>query len=244
MPKKVLIIIPAYNEERNISWVLKKIPNLTDYLVETLVINDGSKDNTAFLAEKYGAIVINNKKHIGLGQTIKKGLREALKRGADIVIHLDADGQYNPEEIKRLIKPFEKVDRERIDLVLGTRLHNIEFNFGPMKIFGNKIISYLISLFVSRKSIISDTQTGFRAISKELTEILVKKLKGKYTYTQEMIIHTKLNNYKIIEVPIHFFQRKSGKSRLIRNPFIYLFKIIIICTKTYISYKIFKKKLV
>lgn len=241
MPKKVIIIIPAYNEERNISWVLKKIPKLPDYLVETLVINDGSEDNTALLATKHGAIVINNKKNIGLGQTIKKGLRETLKRGADIVIHLDADGQYNPEEIKRLIKPFVKVEREKIDLVLGTRLQNIEFNFGPMKILGNKIISYLISLFISRKSIISDTQTGFRAISKELVEIFVKKLKGKYTYTQEMIIHTKLNNFKIVEVPIHFYQRRFGRSRLIKNPFIYLLRVIIICAKTYLGYKIFEK---
>ncbi|MCK4238608.1 MAG: hypothetical protein KAX33_05755, partial [Candidatus Lokiarchaeota archaeon] len=96
----------------------------------------------------------------------------------------------------------------------------------------------LISLFISRKSIISDTQTGFRAISKDLVEVLVKKLKGKYTYTQEMIIHAQLNNFRIIEVPIHFYQRRSGKSRLIRNPFIYLYKIVIICAKTFLDYKI------
>ena len=241
MPKKVIIIIPAYNEERNISWVLKKIPKLPNFIVETLVINDGSEDNTAFLVEKHGAIVINNNKNIGLGQTIRKGLVEALKRDADIVVNMDADGQYNPEEIRKLIKPFERVERARIDLVLGARLQNIEFKFGLLKSFGNKIISYLISLFISRKSIISDTQTGFRAISKDLVEVLVKKLKGKYTYTQEMIIHAKLNNFKIIELPIHFYQRRYGESRLIKNPCIYLFKIIIICVKTYLSYRINKK---
>ncbi|MBA7503261.1 Polyprenol monophosphomannose synthase [subsurface metagenome] len=238
MPKKVIIIIPAYNEERNISWVLKKIPNLPDYIVETIVINDGSEDNTALLAAKHGVIVINNKKNIGLGQTIRKGLVEALKRDADIIVNMDADGQYDPEEIRKLIKPFERVERARIDLVLGARLQNIEFKFGLLKSFGNKIISFLISLFISRKSIISDTQTGFRAISKDLVEVLVKKLKGKYTYTQEMIIHAKLNNFRIIEVPIHFYQRRSGKSRLIRNPFIYLYKIVIICAKTFLDYKI------
>lgn len=238
MPKKVIIIIPAYNEERNISWVLKKIPNLLDYTFETIVINDGSEDNTALLAAKRGVIVINNNKNIGLGQTIRKGLVEALKRDADIIVNMDADGQYDPEEIKKLIKPFERVERARIDLVLGARLQNIEFKFGLLKSFGNKIISFLISLFISRKSIISDTQTGFRAISKDLVEVLVKKLKGKYTYTQEMIIHAKLNNFRISEVPIHFYQRRSGKSRLIRNPFIYLFKIVIICAKTYLDYNI------
>ncbi len=238
MPKKVIIIIPAYNEAGSISWVLKKIPKLPYFIVETLVINDGSEDTTAFLVEKHGAIVINNNKNIGLGQTLRKGLVEALKRDADIIVNMDADGQYDPEEIRKLIKPFERVERARIDLVLGARLQNIEFKFGFLKSFGNKIISFLISLFISRKSIISDTQTGFRAISKDLVEVLVKKLKGKYTYTQEMIIHAKLNNFRIIEVPIHFYQRRSGKSRLIRNPFIYLFKIVIICAKTYLDYKI------
>ncbi|MCK4238939.1 MAG: glycosyltransferase family 2 protein, partial [Candidatus Lokiarchaeota archaeon] len=117
MPKKVIIIIPAYNEERNISWVLKKIPKLPNFIVETLVINDGSEDTTAFLVEKHGAIVINNNKNIGLGQTIRKGLVEALKRDADIIVNMDADGQYDPEEIRKLIKPFERVERARIDLV-------------------------------------------------------------------------------------------------------------------------------
>jgi glycosyltransferase involved in cell wall biosynthesis len=242
MPKKIVIIIPAYNEERNISWVLSKIPRLPDYIVETLVINDGSVDNTALVAKKLGALVINNKNNIGLGQTIKKGLIEALRREADIIVNLDADGQYDPEEMKNLIKPFEKVNIKKDILVLGTRLQNIEFKFGNMKIIGNKILSMLISFFISRKKVISDTQTGFRANSKDLVRILVKNLSGKYTYTQEMIIHAKLNNFRIIEVPIHFYKRRFGNSRLIKNPFIYLVKISVICFKTYISYRFFNKK--
>ncbi len=242
MSKKLVIVIPAYNEERNISWVLKQIPRLSNFVVETLVINDGSKDNTASVAAEYGAIVINNKKNTGLGQAIREGLNEALKRKADIIINLDADGQYNPVEIKYLLRAFEIVKGKNIDLVLGTRLQNIEFNFGRMKIIGNKIISLLISFFISRKNIISDTQTGFRAISRDLAVVLIKMLKGKYTYTQEMIIHAKLNKFRIIEIPIHFYARRFGKSRLIKNPFIYLFRIMIICTKTYLQYKFPKYK--
>ena len=240
MSQKLIIIIPAYNEERNISWVLKQIPMLSNFVVETLVINDGSEDYTASVAEEYGAIVINNKKNTGLGWAIRKGLNEALKRKADIIINLDADGQYNPVEIKNLLRAFEPVKGENIDLVLGSRLQHIEFNFSRMKVLGNKIISLLISFFISRKNIISDTQTGFRAMSKDLAVILVKRLKGKYTYTQEMIIHAKLNKFRIIEIPIHFYPRRFGRSRLIKNPVIYLFRIIIICIKTFLGYKLFK----
>jgi len=241
MSQKLVIVIPAYNEERNISWVLKQIPRLSNFKVETLVIDDGSEDTTASVAEEYGAIVINNKKNTGLGQAVRKGLNEALKRKADIIITLDADGQYNPVEIKNLLRPFEMPKEINIDLVLGTRLQNIEFNFDRMKILGNKIISLLVSFFISRKNIISDTQTGFRSISKDLAVVLVKRLKGNYTYTQEMIFHAKLNNFRIIEIPIHFYPRRFGRSRLIKNPFIYLFRIMIICVKTFLGYKLFKK---
>jgi len=102
------------------------------------------------------------------------------------------------------------------------------------KRFGNKVMSLALSILLCIS--ISDGQTGFHGISRDLG--LAFRLRGEYTYTQEMIIQAKLNNFRIIEVPIHFYQRRSGKSRLIRNPFIYLFKIVIICAKTYLDYKI------
>lgn len=241
MKKKLIVLIPAYNEEKNISWVLKRIPKIENYLVEILVINDGSKDNTAQVAEQSGAIVINHIKNLGLGRVIQKGLFEAMKRNADIIVTLDSDGQYDPIEIPNLIREFEKHGESPKILVLGARLQNIDFDFNSIKKLGNKLISYLVSFFISKRRVISDTQTGFRVISRELGTILVRFLRGKYTYTQEMIILAKLNDYKIIEIPIRFHQRRTGESRLIKNPFIYLIKIVLICARAYISFKLTKR---
>ncbi len=238
MKFKIFVIIPAFNEEKTISWVLERVPKIDNYEIKTMVIDDGSTDRTAKIAEHHGAIVIQNEKNLGLGQTMLKGLEEALEREADIIISLDADGQYDPFEIPKMLKGFEYYKKQGVDLILGTRLRNIEFRFNSLNKLGNILISKLVSFFISRATPISDTQAGFRVVSKELAQILVKKMRGKYTYTQEMIIHAKFNNYNIAEVPIHFYQRRGGESRLVKNPMIYLLKVIVICAKTYLNYKI------
>ena len=84
-----------------------------------------------------------------------------------------------------------------------------------------------------RTNEIIDIQSGFRVFNKELASFLVDKLSGKYTYTQEMVIRTALGNFRIKQISTRFFKREEGKSRLIKNPFIYLFKILKITFKTY-----------
>ena len=237
---KLVIIIPAYNEEKNIFRVIKNIPSLPNLNQEILVINDGSTDATADVAKKTGAIVISNIKNLGLGKTFRIGLKEALKRNADLIVNLDADGQYDPKQIPSLIAP---VLNNTHDFVIGNRFTGVpKYDRSLIKKWGNKFVSIFISKILLRLEEIFDIQSGFRAFHRDLAEFLIKTLNGKYTYTQEMLITSSLHNFRIKQIPISFYKRTSGKSRLIKNPFIYLYKILGISMKTYISFILKKEK--
>ncbi len=105
--KKVVVMIPAYNEEETIGKVILQIPRNLAKTVEVLVIDDGSKDNTIITSKNAGAdVVISHKTNLGLGRTFKDGIDTALKMGADIIVNIDADGQFNPVDIPRLVQPI------------------------------------------------------------------------------------------------------------------------------------------
>jgi len=231
---KLVIIIPAYNEENDIFKVIKDIPSIPNLNQEILVIDDGSNDNTAEMAASAGAVVISNKKNLGLGRTFRIGLKEALKRHADIIVNLDADGQYESRQIPSLISP---VLNNRQDFIIGNRFLGVpKYDRSLIKKWGNKFVSIFISKILLQLDEIYDIQSGFRAFNSNLAKFLVKSLKGNYTYTQEMMILSSLRKFRIKQIPISFYRRSSGKSRLIKNPFIYLYKILGISMSTYLLY--------
>jgi glycosyltransferase involved in cell wall biosynthesis len=230
---KIAIIIPAFNEEKSISTIISRIPQTIEGInPRIIVINDGSTDNTKKNAENAGALVISHNRNIGLGASLRTGLKEAISLKADVIVQIDADGQYCPEEIPNLIQP---ILQNQADLVLGTRFEKIAYNMPVFNKTGNQFVTFVVRHLCGLK--ISDAQTGFRAISKRLAEILQIKLQGDYTYTQEMIIHACFNNFKISEIPIMFNKRLDGKSRLIQNIFTYFWKIMKIIFQTFHEYK-------
>lgn len=203
-PMKVIAIIPAYNEARYVGEVVTKTSNHVD---SVLVIDDGSTDSTSEVAERAGAVVIRNVKNMGLGLTIRKGYIEALKLGADVIIQLDADGQYDPDEIPLLLEPILK---NEADMVLGSRLENLMYDMPTIKRFGNRAFSRVLRLLTGED--VKDGQTGFRAIRREVLETALPT--SKFSYTQEMIIKAAKEGWRIKSVPIHFYARYDGKSRL------------------------------
>jgi glycosyltransferase involved in cell wall biosynthesis len=236
MKKKLVIIIPAYNEEISISKVIKNIPDIKGLNQEVIVIDDGSIDQTRIEAIKFGAVVYSNETNLGLGTSFKKGIAIALEKEADIIVNIDADYQYDPRYIPSLVKILENED---VDLVIGNRfIDDKELGHNFIKRWGNRVISVFISKVLLRQKEIFDIQSGFRAFNKDLAEFLVKMLSGKYTYTQEMMIVSCLHKFKIEQVSIKFYKRTAGESRLIKNPFIYLIKILFITFKTYFRSKI------
>mgnify|MGYP001583816808 FL=1 len=214
---RVIITIPAYNEEKDIGNVLdeiKEIMDKTNYSYKIQVIDDGSKDNTVEIAKKHNAIVYSNKRNIGLAKTFQKEIFYCIKSGADIIVHTDADGQYDPKHIPELIQKVE----EGYDLVLGSRFRRKLVGMPLLKKLGNKAFSKAISSLIGIK--ITDSTTGFRAFTREVASEI--KFINTFTYTQEQIIRAAKQKFKITEIPIE--TRKTRESRLFKNPFEYALK--------------------
>jgi len=234
--KNLIIIIPAYNEEKTIAKVIKNIPSFSNINRKVIVIDDGSLDHTAIIAKKAGATVISNKQNLGLGKTFKIGLKYSLKNNADIVIILDADGQYNSKNIKRLILP---ILNNEADLTIGNRfLFNSIYNICFIKKSANTILSTFISKLLLKLNEIYDVQSSFRAFNKKLGKVLNNELVANYNYAQEMFIISWLYGFKVKQTPIDCFRRISGKSKLIKNPVFHFLKIIWISFRTFLKIKI------
>ena len=209
---KLVVTVPAYNEEKTIADVVAGIPRQIEgvEVVEVLVIDDGSTDGTVERAREAGADqILSHKKNEGLGVTFKDGLETALEMGADVIVNIDGDGQYNPEQIPDLINPLLL---DKADIVLGWR--DIDsLGFMPRgKRIGNKIATWLTNMVSAMPVRVRDAQSGFRAFSRE--SALRMNLSGKYTYVQETIMEAKYKGLKIEQMPIDFRPRE-GESRLI-----------------------------
>jgi len=213
---RVIVTIPAFNEEKTIVQVIseiKRVMDKTKYDFKVLVVDDGSSDNTAVLAKKAGAIVVSNKRNLGLAETFKREMRECLKLKPDVIVHSDADGQYPAFYIPLLIKKVEM----GFDLVLGSRFGKGCYSGSLFKDLGNRAFAKVFSGLLKTK--ISDSTTGFRAFTKDVAEL---PLINSFTYTQEQLIRAGKLKFRIGEVPIR--TRKTRKSRLFKSPFDYAFK--------------------
>lgn len=214
---KIIISIPAFNEEKTIGPVIQEIKEVlgqTKYHYEILVLNDGSVDKTAEIAKKNGAKVVSNLRNIGLAETFKREMQECLKLKADIIVHTDADGQYPAHYIPEMIAKIEAGD----DLVLGSRFGSGKYVGSFFKKIGNITFAKVFSSLL--KSKITDTTTGFRAFTKEVVEL---PLINNFTYTQEQLIRAGRAKMRIAEVPI-ICKETPRPSRLFKNSFDYAIK--------------------
>lgn len=230
---KIVITIPAYNEEDTIADVIRGIRQAmdkTEYMYKIIVVNDGSTDNTANVSKEAGAIVYSHPYNYGLAETFRTEMKKALEHKADIIVHIDADGQYRAEEIPKLIDPI--INGES-DFVLGSRFAGTIEEMPFIKKFGNKLFSRAISQITGIR--ITDGQTGFRAFRKEVAEKI--GIISTHTYTQEQIVKAVRNKFKVKEVPVYFAKRHSGKSRLMLNPVEYAVKAWVNLFRIYRDYE-------
>lgn len=222
--KKLVVIIPAYNEEKSIVKVINQIPRTITNIekIEILVIDDGSQDKTVNeIKNNTSASVVSHHKNLGLGASFATGLEQAIKRQADIVVTIDADNQFDPQDINKLIKPI--IDK-KYDCVTGSRF--IDKNFSPDKIpfikkWGNKKVAFLINKLTGQKYY--DVSCGFRAYSKQA--ILNINIFSNFTYTQEVILDLSFKNLIIKEVPIKVRYFADRQSRIAHNLFKYAWNI-------------------
>jgi glycosyltransferase involved in cell wall biosynthesis len=217
--RKLIVQIPAYNEESDIICVIRNIPHRIEEIeeIEIVVINDGSTDSTVELVEKQGiAKIINHDMHRGLGSAFRTGISYSLERHADIIVNLDADCQYDTGEIYTILRPiFEK----KAGIVIGDRQLIKVKGYPLYKLISQFIANALVQ--IGFKIIAKDVTSGFRAFSKESAYVLQKTLKNNYTYTLESICVLARRRIPIIFVPINIrFPTRS--SRLIRSKLYYV----------------------
>ncbi|HIH09247.1 MAG TPA: glycosyltransferase family 2 protein [Candidatus Diapherotrites archaeon] len=228
---KLVVTIPAFNEEKTIGEVIRGIPAKIPGVgsIEVLVVDDGSTDSTAQRAEKAGARVLVNKANCGLAFTFSRGMNGALEMGADIIVNTDADNQYDQSQIPVLVRPILE---GKSDVVLGSRFLGKIEEMPLGKRLGNMAVSWLMRLLTGLP--LTDTQTGFRAFSREAA--LHINVLSDYTYTQETVLEAAEKKLSVTEVPVDFRKRADG-SRLISNIFVYAKRVGFTLIETYINYR-------
>ena len=212
--KKILLIIPAYNEEKCILNTYNKIINYnknngTNF--DVIVINDGSTDNTVNILEKNNIPHINLIHNLGIGGAVQTGYKYAYETGYDYAVQFDGDGQHDVNYVKNIIEPLMNKDA---DMVIGSRFINKEssnFKSSKSRQFGIKVISFFIKLVTGRK--VFDTTSGFRAINKDIIKEFASSYPIEYP---EPITTTEVlkKKYKVSEVPVSMNEREDGKSSI------------------------------
>lgn len=232
---KLVVIIPALNEAKTIGQVInaipKQIPGITT--TQVLVINDGSTDNTKEIAQTHSAKVTSHYRPQGVGSAFQTGIRDALMMGADIIVNIDADGQFNPLDIPTLIQPILSGEA---DFVTATRFAKSEFipDMPAIKRWGNTRVTNMVNFITGQK--FTDVSCGFRAYSRDTALRLT--LFGKFTYTQETIIDAVFKGLNVVEVPLKIRgEREHGKSRVASNLWRYATKSALIMFRAARDYK-------
>ncbi|AIQ76760.1 MULTISPECIES: glycosyltransferase family 2 protein [Paenibacillus] len=214
--KKILLIIPAYNEEDNILRLLNNIKATNIPNSEILVINDCSADTTSRMCKNIGVSVVDLPCNLGIGGAVQTGYKYAHNFGFDIAIQVDGDGQHNPKYISKLIEPLLN---DEADLVIGSRyIEKTGFQSSRIRRIGINYFSNLLLLLTNQ--VITDPTSGFRACNKGVIELFSKRYPTDYP-EPESIMYLKRNGFSLKEVPVEMKSRQGGKSSITKLKSVY-----------------------
>ena len=219
---KVLVIIPAFNEQKNIAAVIAGIQNLTLGL-DILVIDDGSTDATPRLAKNSGATVVSLPFNMGYGAALKTGFKYAARNDYEYVIHMDADGQHDPQSVPALLSEIQK---GQTDIVIGSRfLTNSGYPLTLPKRIGIKIFKAITKSII--KQPVTDPTSGFQALDRDAFHFFIKNYPSDYP-DADVIINSYLSGLRIKEIPVYIYPRAFGKSMHSGfKPSYYIFKMFL-----------------
>lgn len=210
--KKILLIIPAYNEELNIKNTVDKLKNVKlhrRYLLNYVVINDGSKDNTLKVCKDNKINVITLINNLGIGGAVQTGYKYAYYNDYDIAIQFDGDGQHDEKYILALVNELEK----GYDMAIGSRFIKklSKFKSTASRQLGIRILSIFIRLFSGKK--IYDPTSGFRAVNRRGIKFFANCYPIEYPEPSSSVDFIK-EGFKISEIPVEMHERKQGKSSI------------------------------
>jgi len=202
----IVLFLPAHNEEASVAGVVSRVPRLVrGRTVRCLVIDDGSTDRTAEVAAAAGAEVVSLGRNHGLGAAVRRGLAEAVERGAAVAAFCDADGEYAPEELERLVVP---ILAGRADYVVGSRFSGDIRRMLPHRRLGNRVLT--AALRYAARLRLTDGQSGYRALS--AAAATNAEVIHDFNYAQVLTLDLLGKGYRYAEVPIGYGFRTSGRS--------------------------------
>ena len=203
----VVVVIPAFNEEDAIGAVLDEAPREACGLsVDTLVIDDGSADGTVRVARNAGVYVAALEENSGQGAALRLGYRLAREHGAKYIVTLDADGQWDPADVSRLLEP---ILADEADFVLGSRVLGRAETDDSFRQAGVRVFAFVVRLLTGAN--VTDTSSGYRAMRAEITAT-VRQEQVQYQ-TSELLIGAIFQGYRVAERPIVMRRRAAGESK-------------------------------
>lgn len=202
--KDILVIIPAYNEAENIEKVIDELSGYSS-LVDYVIINDGSRDNTSEICHKRNYNIIDLPVNLGLAGAFQTGLKYAYRKGYEYAIQFDADGQHRPEYIAAIYEEIKK----GYDIVVGSRFVNKKKN-KSLRMFGNNMISAAIRLTTGKK--VFDSTSGMRMFNHKMIKEFALNLN--YGPEPDTLSYLLRNGIKLSEVQVDMAERMAGQSYL------------------------------
>lgn len=206
---KVLVIIPAYNEQGAIYQVVSGVRQALPH-ADVLVINDGSLDNTALEAEAAGALVVQHPFNLGIGGAVQTGLKFARTLGYDYVIRLDGDGQHNADEIELLL---DVLHNRQTDMVIGSRFleRGVDWHIPWARRIGIRFFRWAVSLLIGDRA--TDTTSGFCGMNRRAINVLATYLPQDYPDVESRVIVHKAG-LRQMEMPVRMRARMTGISSI------------------------------
>jgi glycosyltransferase involved in cell wall biosynthesis len=201
-------IVPAYNEARSIAGVVAEL-RATQPELEIVVVDDGSTDETAAVARRAGAAVVQLPFNLGIGGAVQTGIEWARRRGCEVAVQVDGDGQHDPREIDKLLEP---ILAGKADVAVGTRFAG-DGTYRPSvaRRIGIGVFAGLVSLIVRQR--VTDTTSGFRAMNERAIELFADEYPYDYPEVEATVLIFR-HRLRLVEVPVTMRQREAGRSSI------------------------------
>ena len=222
-PVRILVILPAYNEERNIATTVSGVKGQLPQ-VDVLVMNDGSGDNTAVEARSAGALVLDLPFNVGIGAAVQAGFQFAAAHHYDIVLRNDGDGQHAPENNPKLLAALEAGS---LDIVIGSRFIDGQGDYGTphLRRLGSGILAHLLSAIVGQR--VTDPTSGCAAFGPRAIRTFAHAYPHDYPEPEAIVIAHR-SGLRQVEVPVRMIPRRHGMSSItpLRSVY-YMVKVIL-----------------